>query len=181
MPASSDQASDIATPQWQHQEHVLRAAAGSGRAEPETFAEFARLLEASGSPDQAIAWLKRVLREQPGHCLAWLALGQIFSQQGAGPSAVRCFETVSALVKDDPKAMRLLGETALAYGHWEIARRCYDGAQDPDAQLARYRIAAETGQQTWALRQALMADPALRARLLDEGCNVSKGGFAIRL
>lgn len=104
------------------------------------------MLEASGKGGQRLVWLKRATQARPDHAPAWYELGR--AEIGAGDSAAgfAAFDGAAQLDPADADARRDVGSLALRLGRWDAAETALAGDDDDEALLARYRIAAERGE-----------------------------------
>lgn len=171
----------IAAQDWPAAERVLRRRAKASPRSPEVFYNLAKVLEAAGKTDQIQHWLERAVAANPGYGIAWFELGRIALEKGALEAAHRAFQKAADLMPSDAIATRNLGRLALRLGHWEQAHSCFASYNDQEAQLACYRIAAETGTNSIEQRNALLAQSAWRPEVLKTLTRTSKGSITLGL
>lgn len=169
----------LAAQDWASAERLLRRLSKSKAAPAEVFYNLAKVLEAAGKTGQITTWLKRAISANPRYALAWFELGRQHLQAGALEDAFQAFDKAHRYDPSDPDSQRNLGRVALRLGEWSVAERCFANQQDTEAQLARYRIAAETGQATVALRNAMLADGKNRTSVLKTLTRTAKGSFPL--
>lgn len=166
---------------WPRAERLLRQAAKAKSAPAEVFYNLAKVLEEAGKPAQRVQWLRRAVKRRPDYAKAWYELGRALLDAGDLAAAGEAFETAHALHPGDAQARRMFARISLRLGLWEQAEAAFEGAEDREARLARYRIVAETGRATRADRQDLLCDPALRPEALKTLTRTAKGGVPLRL
>lgn len=171
----------LASQDWARAEKLLRAAAAKKTAGADVFYNLAKVLEAAGKTAQMRTWLKRAVARRPDYAAAWFELGRSALQDDDLQGAFGAFERAMTLSPMDQDAKRNCGRVALRLGYWEAASRCFDGASDAEAELAHYRIAAETGQSTDQMRRALLDQPEHRAQVLKTLTRVARGSLPLRL
>ena len=169
----------LAAQDWTGAERLLRRLSKSKAAPPEVFYNLAKVLEASGKNGQIVTWLKRAVAANPQYASAWFELGRHRLEAGALQSAFQAFEKAHLCNPSDPDSKRNLGRVALRLGAWSLAAHCFNDEQDREAQLARYRIAAETGMETVALRDAILSDGKNRISVLKTLTRTAKGSFPL--
>lgn len=133
--------------------------------------------------DQALEQLRRAVQAAPRHDAAWFELGRAALEIEDLPTALDAFGMAWALVPGDVDARRNLGRVALRLGRYDVALKAWRGfAGDPEADLALYRIAAETGDPaSAAMRAKLLAHHPDRAAVLRVLVRVSKGAIPLNL
>lgn len=171
----------LATQDWPAAERVLRRLAKGKAPAPEVFYNLAKVLEASGKNDQRVYWLERALAAHPRYGVAWFELGRAALQSGALAQAQNAFQHAVDLMPSDADARRNLGRIALRRGDWAVAETCFATLPDLEAQIAIYRLRAETGQASKALRDALLAQPGARPAVLKALTRAAKGSLPLIL
>ncbi len=171
----------LAAKDWPAAERLLRRIAKGKAPPPAVFYNLAKVLELAGKPDQMKQWLQRAVAANPGYGLAWYELGRVALDHGALEDALTAFLRTSALMPDDADAQRNLGRVALRLGDWDKAATCFAAHDDPEARLARYRIAAETGSDTRELRDALLAEREWRPEVIRTLTRTAKGSVPLNL
>lgn len=166
---------------WPAAERLLRRLAKGKAPAPEVFYNLAKVLEAEGKPDQMKHWLERAVTANPRYAIAWFELGRVALDQGALRDAQAAFRRAAELMPSDADAQRNLGRIALRLGDWKKAAACFAPHSDKEAQVARYRIAAELGSDSRALRDALLAQPAWRPEVIKTLTRTAKGTIPLRL
>lgn len=169
----------LAAQDWTSAERLLRRLSKSKSAPPEVFYNLAKVLEASDKNSQIVTWLKRAVAANPQYASAWFELGRHQLEGGALEGAFHAFEKAHLCNPSDSGSKRNLGRVALRLGYWDLAAHCFSGQQDSEAQLARYRIAAETGMETVDLRDALLAETNMRPSVLKTLTRTAKGSFPL--
>jgi tetratricopeptide (TPR) repeat protein len=169
----------IAAQDWAAAERLLRKAARARNPPPEVYYNLAKVLEAAGKPGQMAQWLKRALTANPAYAFAWFELGRLALNEARLEAAFHPFTKAHELAPGDDDSRRNLGRIALRLGKWDVASSCFGGVDDPEALLARYRIAAETGTATQAMRAALFAQPGLRKAVLKTLTRTAKGSIPL--
>ncbi|MGJ8589896.1 MAG: tetratricopeptide repeat protein [Yoonia sp.] len=171
----------LAAKDWPAAERLLRRLAKGKAPQPAVFYNLAKVLEAGGKPDQMKHWLERAVAANPSYGVAWFELGRITLDHGALADALTAFLRASALMPDDADTRRNLGRVALRLGDWDRAAECFAAKSDPEARLARYRIAAETRSDTSGLRDALLAERGLRPEVIKTLTRTAKGSVPLNI
>lgn len=171
----------VSAQDWPAAERLLRRLAKGKAPAPDVFYNLAKVLEAAGKPDQMKHWLERAVAANPRYGIAWFELGRTALDQGALDAAKAAFEMAADLMPADADAKRNLGRVALRLGDWDKAAACFAKHTDKEAELARYRIAAETGSGTKDLRDALLAHRAWRPDVIKTLTRTAKGAIPLRL
>jgi|GEM_PF-1452816 tetratricopeptide (TPR) repeat protein len=171
----------LAAKDWPAAERLLRRLAKGKAPQPAVFYNLAKVLEAGGKPDQMKHWLERAVAANPSYGIAWYELGRIALDHGALADALTAFMRASALMPDDADTRRNLGRVALRLGDWDKAMDCFAAQSDPEARLARYRIASETGATTTDLRDALLAERSWRPEVIKTLTRTAKGSVPLNL
>ncbi|SHL81803.1 Tetratricopeptide repeat-containing protein [Roseovarius litoreus] len=153
------------------------------RSHPSLIYNYGKVLIELGRFPEAILQLKRVTEVAPGHDAAWFELGRAALGVEDFETAFTAFSRALTLVPNDADARRNLGRVALRLGRYDIARRAWRAFPgDPEAALALYRVAAETGDpEAEAMRVALLETHPDRAAVLKTLVRVSKGSFPMNL
>lgn len=166
---------------WPAAERLLRRLAKGKAPPPLVFYNLAKVLDAAGKPDQMKHWLEKAVVANPNYGFAWFELGRIALDHGALDDALAAFIRASALLPNDADTRRNLGRIALRLGDWERAADCFAAQSDPEARLARYRIAAETGSHTTDLRDALLAERSWRPEVIKTLTRTAKGSVPLSI
>lgn len=169
----------LAASDWVGAERVLRRAAGRTGAGADVFYNLALVLGRAGKGAQAGSWLRRAVKARPGYMAAWFELGRWCLDAGDLTGALEGFQTASGLALEDVDAKRNLGRVALRLGRWDVAVAAFD-ADDTEARIARYRIAAETGEDASGLLDNLL-DTAPRQAVLKAMTRTAKGRIPLHL
>ncbi len=171
----------IQSQDWSSAERVLRKAAQGKSASAEIFYNLAKVLEQVGKPEQRAAWLKRAVARRPDYALAWFELGCIALEDGESDAALKAYQKAWEADPSDSDARRMVARLSLRLGRWEDARNALQEDQDTEALMLRYRIAAEMGDATPALRDGLLQDAASRPEALRTLTRVAKGSIPLSL
>lgn len=171
----------IQSQDWATAERVLRKAAQGKSASAEVFYNLAKVLEQVGKPEQRAAWLKRAVARRPDYALAWFELGRIALEDGESDAALKAYQKAWEGDPSDSDARRMVARLSLRLGRWEAAERALQDDEDTEAMMLRYRIAAEMGDATPALRDELLQDAATRPDALRTLTRVAKGSVSLRL
>ncbi len=166
---------------WPRAEALLRRAAKSKSVSAEVFYNLDKVLEAAGKHAQREVWLKRAVSKAPDYANAWFELGRVAIDNGDLKLARNAFTKAVELAPDDRDARRTLGRVALRFCDWTTAEKAFAEGQDTEARMARFRIAAETGNLTREERDALLADVSIRPDVLRTMTRVAKGSLPLRL
>lgn len=136
-----------------------------------------------GQTAQAQALLRRAVQGAPLHQAAWFELGRAALAADMLPEACTAFERALALQPSDGDARRNLGRIALRLGRYDVAQQAWQSlAGTPEADLALYRIAAETrSPNAPALRDALLKTHPQPAAVLRCLVRVSQGSIPLSL
>lgn len=171
----------LAAEDWPAAERLLRRLAKAKVPPPAVFYNLAKVLEAAGKPEQMKHWLERAVAANPVYGLAWFELGRVALDRSALDDALAAFLRASELMPADADTQRNLGRVALRLGDWDRAVHCFAAQDDPEARLARYRIAAETGENSKDLRDALLAERAWRPEVIKTLTRTAKGSVPLTL
>jgi tetratricopeptide (TPR) repeat protein len=171
----------LAAQDWPAAERVLRRMAKGKSPPPDVFYNLAKVLEAAGKPDQMMHWLERAVAANPRYGIAWFELGRAAVKSGALAQAQKAFQHAVDLMPTDADARRNLGRIALRRGDWASAETCFATLPDLEAQIAIYRLKAETGQATKSMRDALLAQLAARPQVLKALTRTAKGTLPLTL
>lgn len=171
----------LAAKDWPAAERLLRRLAKGKVPPPAVFYNLAKVLEAAGKPDQMKHWLEKAVAANPRYGVAWFELGRIALDQGALKDALAVFVRASALMPEDADTRRNLGRVALRLGDWGKATECFAAQSDPEARLACYRIAAETGASTTDLRDAFLEERSWRPEVIKTLTRTSKGSVPLKI
>ncbi len=171
----------LAAKDWSAAERLLRRLSRGKLPPPAVFYNLAKVLEAAGKPDQMKHWLERAVTADPSYGLAWFELGRIALGRNALDDALAAFLRASAFMPQDADTQHNLGRVALRLGNWDRAAACFAAHDDPEARLARYRIAAETGSNIRDLRNALLAERGLRPEVIKTLTRTAKGSVPLTI
>lgn len=119
---------------------------------PEIRAELAAALAAAGRPAEALAAWRDVVRRQPEHDAAWLAIGRLQLAAGQAADALAAAETLLRLLPDSADGWRLHAEANEQLGRADVALNglvqaatCAPGDADLRLRLGRALLAAGMG------------------------------------
>lgn len=174
----------LMTGDWSGAEAMLRPVAEAPSANIATVYNWGKVLIELHRGQEAITALNRVVEAEPNHLNGWFELGRAAVLCEAFETAFRAFGQARALDPGDADTARNLGRLALRLGRWEVAGDAWHvlPAQDPEARIALYRIAAETRDpNAVTLRAALMADHPDRAAVITGLVRVAKGTVPLDL
>lgn len=171
----------VSAQDWPAAELLLRRLAKGKAPAPDVFYNLAKVLEAAGKSGQMKHWLERAVAANPRYGIAWFELGRAALEHGALDAAQAAFQQSVNLMPADLDAKRNLGRIALRIGDWNKATDCFAPQSDKEAQLAHYRIAAETGNPTKELRDALLAQRAWRPEVIKTLTRTAKGSIPLRI
>lgn len=171
----------IAAQDWAGAERMLRRAAKSKGAGAQVFYNLGKVLQAGGKGAQSGAWFKKAVAADQGYAIAWFELGRWAIDADDLTLAERCFDKAAMLAPDDADAWRNLGRVRLRLGDWAAARTAWDRlGEDAEVLTARYRIAAELGEDTAALQATLLAQADMRPEAMKALVRVAKGSVPLR-
>lgn len=175
--------SALARCDWQSAEAILGPLTQGAGAHPSLVYNHGKVLMELGRHSDAIDCFQRTLAAAPDHAAAWFELGRAAVVAGDLATAVTGFDRALTLDPSDMDARRNLGRVALKLGRYEVARAAWAGLQDdPEARLALYRIACETGDSEAAkMRRALLDTHPDRAAVLRTLVRVSRGAIPLNL
>jgi tetratricopeptide (TPR) repeat protein len=175
--------SALARGDWQSAQAILAPLTQGAGAHPSLIYNHGKVLMELGRHAEAIDCFTRSLTSAPDHAAAWFELGRAAVEVGDMATALTGFDHALTLDPSDLDARRNLGRVALRLGRYEAARAAWMAVQDdPEARLALYRIACETGdQEAPNLRRALLDTHPDRAAVLRALVRVSKGAIPLNL
>ena len=175
--------SALARGDWQNAEAILARLTQGAGAHPALIYNHGKVLMELGRHSDAIDRFQRTLAAAPDHAAAWFELGRAAIAVGDLATALTGFDHALTLDPSDRDARRNLGRVALRLGRYEAAGTAWAGLQDdPEARLALYRIACETGApEAPRLRRALLDTHPDRAAVLRTLVRVSKGAIPLNL
>lgn len=171
----------LAAKDWPAAERLLRRLAKGKAPQPAVFYNLAKVLEAGGKPEQMKHWFERAVAANPNYGVAWFELGRVALEHNALDEALTAFVRTAALMPGDADTRRNLGRVAMRLGDWDRAAECFAGQGDPEARLAHYRIAAETGASSTELRDALLAERSWRPEVIKTLTRTAKGSVPLNL
>jgi len=93
----------------------------------------AQMYLALGLPFQAERLLVRAKKSSPHYALASYVLGKIYMEKGQHQKAVKEFESFLAIVPEDIEGHILLGESVMAAGEYDRAKRIFEVALSLDS------------------------------------------------
>ena len=170
----------LAAQDWPRAERLLRRAAAAKGAPASVFYNLGKVLEAAGKGGQSRAWYRKAVAADPAHAHAWFELARAALDQDDWPAAADGFAAALRLSPDDTDAARNLMRVALRLGRWDQARQAAGLLDDDEAVQARYRAAAELGEETGALQAQLLRSGA-RQMALTTLTRTAKGRIPLRL
>ncbi len=171
----------LASSDWGSAERLLRRAAQRAGAGADVFYNLALVLDRAGKGAQSGAWLLRAVARRPDYAAAWFELGRWRLDARDLWGARHAFACAGTLDPADADARRNLGRVALRLGRWDEAARTFAGADDAEARIARYRIAAETGEDARPLLDRLLAGGAPRQAVLTAMTRTARGRIPLHL
>lgn len=181
MAKLSDLPELLQTRQWKAAEKLLRREAAKPVAMANIFYNLAKVLEADGRHAQSGRWLEKAVAAKLDYAAAWFELGRWHLANHQLRPAFTAFGNASQLDPGDKDAKRNLARLALRLGEWEIARQVWSDFDDTEACCARYRIAAETGEQTAAQLQSLLKKASARPSALKAMTRTARGHIPLSL
>lgn len=173
----------IARQDWADANAILAPVTATDSAHPAMLYNHGKVLMELGQMQAATALLQRAVQHAPGHAAAWFELGRAAVSQEDFATAMSGFSRALELTPDDIDARRNLGRVSLRIGAYDTAYTAWSPLRgDPEADLALYRIAAETGDpNAKALRRALMESHPNPAAVIKTLVRVSKGAIPLNL
>ena len=126
----------------------------------------ARLYLGSDAPDQAIALLEELLKDELGFSEAGLLLSQAYEQVGRTEDAVTMLEDLVRVGRPSSRALRRLGELYGRDERWSDAVQVYERAvgRDPRSSGTRRRLANALLRNGQADRARTVLDELIRMR-----------------
>lgn len=173
----------LARSDWQGAEAILAPLTKAAGTHPSLLYNHGKVLLELGRHAESMACLHRAVSARPDHAAAWFELGRAAIGAGDLATAVTGFDRALTLDPSDMDARRNLGRVALRLGRYKAAYDAWAGLRDdPEARLALYRIACETGdREAPRLRRALLDTHPDRAAVLRTLVRVSKGAIPLTL
>lgn len=173
----------LTTGDWQRAERLLAPLARGREAHPSLLYNYGKVLIELGKAGRAAEALRRAVEAEPGHGNAWFELGRAALMSENFATAREAFGQALFLAPHDEDARRKLGRVALRVGAWELAIKAWEPlAGDPEAEIALYRLAAETGAEEREARRArLLESHPDRAAVIQALVRVSKGTVPLDL
>lgn len=168
---------------WPTAERLLAPQARHPGAHPSLLYNYGKVLLELGQPQGAAAALKRVVAADPRHGNAWFELGRAALMREDFATALEAFAHALSLDPGDEDARRNLGRVSLRTGAWGLAAQAWGPLEgDAEADIALYRIAAETGAaDAGRRREKLLAAHPDRAAVIQTLVRVSKGAVPLNL
>lgn len=166
---------------WAAAESLLRGAAMPSDAPAEVFYNLAKIVEMQGKWTDAGPWLHRATQRRANYAMAWFELGRWAADHDDRALALTAFRHAAALDPTDRDARRNLGRIALRQGDWDTVLTAFDGQTDLEARIALYRARTETGADTRAELDALLARKDARAAVFKAMTRTAKGRVPLRL
>jgi tetratricopeptide (TPR) repeat protein len=170
----------IATQNWAGAEVLLRQMAEKKRAPASVFYNLAKVLEIQGKKDQISTWLQKAIETDPKHTNSWFELGRALMRDDP-IAAEKAFSRASMLDPLDNDCWRNLVRLRLRIGDWEGCSKALGHLpNDTETQVAKYRIACETGQPSKSLRDALFLNKEMRPDAIKALTRVARGSLPFR-
>lgn len=168
---------------WAQADALLAPVTAKAEAHPSMLYNHGKVRMELGQMAAASELLHRTVRSAPGHAEAWFELGRAALLQEDFATAFTGFLHALELTPEDEDARRNLGRVALRLGKYGAAHTAWMPLRgDAEADLALYRIAAETGDPSAAQqRQALLACHPDRPAVIRTLVRVSKGAIPLTL
>lgn len=171
----------ISQENWSAATAVLKREAGKSGAPAHIFYNLAKVLQAGGKWKQSGKWLRRAILKDSNYQIAWFELGRWALEYRELQLAYEAFRKSSELNPDDTDAKRNAARLALRLGKWAQAREYWQAFTDIEAEQARYRIAAELGENIHDLRAKLLANQNARPEAIKTMTRTAKGSIPLRL
>lgn len=142
-----------------------------------------KVLMEMGRMQAAAELLHRAVSAAPDHAAAWFELGRSALLQEDFITSFTGFSRALELTPNDQDARCNLGRVALRLGEYSAARAAWSPLRgDAEADLALYRIAAETGDPSAARkRHDLLMHHPNKAAVIRTLVRVSKGALPLDL
>lgn len=168
---------------WHDAEALLASVTETSDAHPSMLYNHGKVLMELAQMDQAVSLLRRAVRAAPGHAEAWFELGRAALALEDFGTAFEGFSNALNLTPGDTDARRNLGRVAIRLGEYTTARAVWLPLRgDAEADLALYRVAAETRDPAAAnKRQALLDKHPNKAAVIKTLVRVSKGSIPLSL
>ena len=168
---------------WAGAEALLAPLAARPGAHPSLVYNWGKVLIELDRTREAVVALRRVVAATPERGSAWFELGRAALWHEDFVTGFEGFQAALALDPADRDARRNLGRVALRLGRWQVARTTWQGfAADTEAEIALYRVAAETRADDAAARRArLLAAHPNRAGVILALVRTSKGAIPLDL
>lgn len=168
---------------WEGAAEILAPLVAGPNPHPSMTYNYGKILIELGQMADAQAMLHRTVQAMPDHTAAWFELGRAALAQEDFETAFKAFGRALELESNDTDARRNLGRVALRLGRYAKARLvwgCLRG--DPEADLALYRIAAETGDPRASdMRRDLLENHPNKASVIRTLVRVAKGSIPLNL
>lgn len=173
----------LAKGDWRAADRMLAPHTRQTRAHPSLLFNHGKVKLELARFHDAITLLQRCVEAAPTHAGAWFELARAALEVNAPDTALEGFEQALLLDPKDTDARRNLGRVALRLGRYDLAQHAWAPlAGDAEADLALYRIAAETRDPNAAkLRDALLRSHPNRAAVVRTLGRVAKGAMPLRL
>lgn len=173
----------LATGDWAAADAVLAPVTAADDAHASLLYNHGKVLMEMGRIAAAADLLHRTVQVASSHQAAWFELGRVALMQEDFTTAFSGFSRALDLNPDDEDARRNLGRVALRLGQYRVARVTWRPLRgDAEADLALYRIAAESGDPSAAQqRRDLLARHPNRAAVIRTLVRVSKGAIPLTL
>jgi tetratricopeptide (TPR) repeat protein len=168
---------------WDEADALLAPVTQGADAHPSLLYNHGKVLIEMGRFGAAQALLERCTELAPDHAAAWFEMARAALAGEDFSTAFDGFARALALDPYDTDARCNLGRVALRTGRYKIAQEAWkEFAGDPEADLALYRVAAETGAPEAAeMRKELLATHPNRAAVIKTLVRVSKGAIPLNL
>lgn len=168
---------------WATAERLLAPYVSGPGAHPSLLYNYGKVLIELARTEDAVAALSKTVAAAPGYANAWFELGRAALACEAFETAYEGFERALELAPDDRDARRNLARVALRLGRFDAAGKAWREFEgEAEADIALYRIAAETGAaDAPRRRKELLQRKAIRAQVLQALVRVSKGAVPLNL
>ncbi len=168
---------------WAGAEALLAPHASAPDAHPSLVYNWGKVLIELDRPGEAARALRRVVAADPTHVNGWFELGRAAIMRDDYETAYHAFEQAHLIDPDDADATRNFARVALRLGYWDQARIAWEGLMpDQEAEIALYRVAAETRAKDAARRRAaLLETHPSRPAVVTALVRTSKGAVPLDL
>ena len=173
----------LQTGNWGQAADILTPLVAGADPHPSMMYNYGKVLFELGRMAQAQAMLRRTVQVMPEHSAAWFELGRAALSAEDFETGFEAFSRALDLEPTDTDARRNLGRVGVRLGRFGAAQAAWSELRgDPEADLALYRIAAETGApNTSDLRRDLLDNHPDKAAVIRTLVRVSKGSVPLSL